>query len=331
MGTVDVCDIDRVTSQPALGGPEPGLDTWQTHGHSLLHGHELVRRTNNTASDAAQLRVSTDGPGVWGGFWAQLHCPPKLRELPASTGGGNATLQREKKARASAWALLAGAGEGIGARLLHVPVSTQPVWRPLALVRGDYVGLQASHEDCSIQYVYKGSHHPLTAPRCSMPAEEEYGVGTGTTAASRVAGESMSRLPLLQQAPASEWYPPPRGPFHAPVLRWLASFMFISPGHMDVFALSDAPERPYGSRAPDGSRGGASGPTASECLFSRCGAEFVACYEDVACRDAFDHNPGWKFPFFSVLNRSSMEGTTRLSTQTTRDGMTLGMATSLLQ
>jgi len=245
----------------------------------LLESEEL-----RTHTDTALLRLEEEPPVPrWGVLWAQLTCPSLASDWPL----GTTEFSWGDAVGAASWLLAAGAGEGEDHIEMHVPPSQRAVWRPLALVRASTIEVYLRDPGCSLQFVYKGTHHPASAPRCSGDAP--------------VVG-----APQLLRQPIASWYTPPDGDGQhfttTSTIRWLTSFAFSSRGAYAMLIDADAPW--FSQAAPSAhSQGEWSGSegrhaaawhepdarvtTASECIHGRCAQPLLGCYRDVACQQAW--------------------------------------------
>jgi hypothetical protein len=258
-----------------------------------------IRTSTNTALLRLEDSSSTSAYApTWGVLWAQVACAALPDAWPIGQTehewacAGLVGLTETKCAihGTVTWMLAAGAGEGQDHVELHVPPSQRAQWRPLGLVRSPVVELFMRDAGCSVQYVYKGTRHPTSAPRCKgddFPADGSH--------------RALLRPPL------GGWYTPPDDDGtsfrSSAVVRWLVQFPFASRGAHGMLIASDAPRAwlgyGVGLDAPlsDSLRDDVSSDdaliddgmvtTASECLHSRCAVPLTACYRAESCRDGW--------------------------------------------
>jgi hypothetical protein len=230
---------------------------------------EFLRGDGETAV-AVRLRVAPpEERAEWGVLWAQVAC---------------------RQPHATHILLEGHAEDGGRPQHLKVPPGSQPRWRPLALVRGDVIGLQTSSKDCAIEWVYKGSGHPAAAQICAW------------------AQRSTTKPPPLLRRPPAAWYalppsiswPGPSLHFDPALARWLVrifsgrAFQLDAPrtpyevGRLDTGGVVDtradaAGAQPQGAASVEGV-GEPPGWTTSECAFEQCSAKLASCYGLPRCR-----------------------------------------------
>jgi hypothetical protein len=255
---------------------------------ALLVGGEL--RTN---ADTALLSLNADG-SRWGLMWGQVACA----SLPAAWPLGTTEHEWGNAEGSVTWMIAGGAGEGDGDEVIHIhlPPSQRATWRPLALIHAPTIELYLRDAGCALQYVYKGTQHPTSAPQCADEDGSEHG-------------------PRLMRPPMTAWYTPPDDDGQsfrtAETIRWLISYSYSSRAAHSMLIESDAPwaSNGFGTGVytADG-RWGAGDPeawhnpdgmltTASECIHGRCAASLRSCYLTHECRmswNRFAANQGRK-------------------------------------
>jgi hypothetical protein len=167
---------------------------------ALLVGGEL--RTN---TDTALLSLNADG-SRWGLMWGQVACA----SLPAAWPLGTTEHEWGNAEGSVTWMVAGGAGEGDGDDVIHIhlPPSQRATWRPLALIHAPTIELYLRDAGCALQYVYKGTQHPTSAPLCAGEDGLEHG-------------------PRLMRPLTTAWYTPPDDDGQsfrtAETIRWLIS------------------------------------------------------------------------------------------------------------